>query len=525
MPQTSNSAPSVGPQGETAIIDSPSLPLSAEREPCMPSTRTIQSGVTAVIAQIRQAWPLIVALTGLWSYLYLILWTDLFSLRGSFNFDLLNIVSPWTVSTIGNGLGLLLCWRLARTQGPWLTSTHAAAGEAVLMMLAAALMLPLMIIDHGATEVLYYLGASLSGLGTSFAMATLALSLTRKPPFFSAIAICVSSLAGLVLCGGAVILLVPWAARLLTTLTPLALYFGLRRGTLSNVEADTTRASFPDEAPANPVSSPVSSSPRLSAPAFLAFLLVIGLSLGVIMATALASLVPQVAHFTFITVTLVVTLIMLMLLCLVREQSMKMLFAAAIMVITGSFMALIVLPGVPLASAVLHYAGFAWCTILAWYFSCLLAHQHNDASFAVAGIAAYQVGQAISCLFGNTVASHLQESQTAAFVSVGMIYLVLIVALVFFFRSESSHPSLGESDPSETSEQAATLLAQNVAWETLTPREQEIAQLIARGYDRKLIAETIVVSQETVKTHTKHIYQKLDVHSRRELIALLNREN
>ncbi|WP_295999694.1 hypothetical protein, partial [uncultured Adlercreutzia sp.] len=257
----------------------------------MPSTRTIQSGVTAVVAQIRQTWPLIVALTGLWGYLYLILWTDLFSLRGSFNFDLLNIVSPWTVSAIGNGLGLLLCWRLARTQGPWLTSAHAAAGEAVLMMLAAALMFPLMIIDHGATEVLYYLGASLSGLGTSFAMATLALSLTRKPPFFSAIAICVSSLAGLVLCGGAVILLVPWAARLLTTLTPLALYFGLRRGTLSNVEADTTRANFPEEAPANPVTSTASSSPRLSAPAFLAFLLVIGLSLGVIMATALASLV------------------------------------------------------------------------------------------------------------------------------------------------------------------------------------------------------------------------------------------
>lgn len=52
----------------------------------------------------------------------------------------------------------------------------------------------------------------------------------------------------------------------------------------------------------------------------------------------------------------------------------------------------------------------------------------------------------------------------------------------------------------------------------LTEREVEILSLLAQGRDGKFIAERYVLSYNTVKTHIKHIYQKLDVHSRQELI-------
>lgn len=54
----------------------------------------------------------------------------------------------------------------------------------------------------------------------------------------------------------------------------------------------------------------------------------------------------------------------------------------------------------------------------------------------------------------------------------------------------------------------------------LTERETEILCLLAKGRDGRFIAEQYVLSYNTVKTHIKHIYTKLDVHSRQELIDL-----
>ena len=43
-------------------------------------------------------------------------------------------------------------------------------------------------------------------------------------------------------------------------------------------------------------------------------------------------------------------------------------------------------------------------------------------------------------------------------------------------------------------------------------------QLIAAGFSNKQIADRLVVSVGTVKTHVKAIYRKLDVHSRTQAI-------
>ena len=55
----------------------------------------------------------------------------------------------------------------------------------------------------------------------------------------------------------------------------------------------------------------------------------------------------------------------------------------------------------------------------------------------------------------------------------------------------------------------------------LTTRELEILGQLARGRDGKFIEQELVLSYNTVKTHIKHIYQKLGVHSRQELLDLI----
>ena len=46
--------------------------------------------------------------------------------------------------------------------------------------------------------------------------------------------------------------------------------------------------------------------------------------------------------------------------------------------------------------------------------------------------------------------------------------------------------------------------------------------MLASGMGGKEIEQTCVISYNTVKTHVKHIYTKLDVHSQQELIDLIS---
>ena len=53
----------------------------------------------------------------------------------------------------------------------------------------------------------------------------------------------------------------------------------------------------------------------------------------------------------------------------------------------------------------------------------------------------------------------------------------------------------------------------------LSPREQEIVQLVAQGHPNKVIADALKVSEWTVSTHLRRIFAKLGVSSRAGLIA------
>ncbi|MFR3091955.1 MAG: response regulator transcription factor [Eggerthella lenta] len=54
------------------------------------------------------------------------------------------------------------------------------------------------------------------------------------------------------------------------------------------------------------------------------------------------------------------------------------------------------------------------------------------------------------------------------------------------------------------------------------PRETEVFDLLARGRSIPYVRDALVISRETAATHAKHVYAKLDVHSRQELIDLVH---
>jgi DNA-binding NarL/FixJ family response regulator len=54
----------------------------------------------------------------------------------------------------------------------------------------------------------------------------------------------------------------------------------------------------------------------------------------------------------------------------------------------------------------------------------------------------------------------------------------------------------------------------------LTEREREVFELIAQGLSNSEIAERLFLTDGTVKTHVKHIFEKLDARDRTQVVIL-----
>lgn len=164
--------------------------------------------------------------------------------------------------------------------------------------------------------------------------------------------------------------------------------------------------------------------------------------------------------------------------------------------------------------------------IILW---CLLAETSYDTKlpslllFSIA-LACTNGAQLLGTLIGYFNADTLKQSDILmTAVALVAIYLLFMVAL-FLFKDKSLKGEEGlsaqgiESPEPDLHERCETLAEAH----HFTPRESEIFVLLAQGYTIPAISEKLFVSENTVKSHVKSIYQKLDVHVRTELIELVN---
>ena len=52
----------------------------------------------------------------------------------------------------------------------------------------------------------------------------------------------------------------------------------------------------------------------------------------------------------------------------------------------------------------------------------------------------------------------------------------------------------------------------------LSDREMEVVRLITQGRSKREVGERLFVSENTVKAHVKHIYTKMGIHNKKELL-------
>jgi DNA-binding CsgD family transcriptional regulator len=144
------------------------------------------------------------------------------------------------------------------------------------------------------------------------------------------------------------------------------------------------------------------------------------------------------------------------------------------------------------------------------------------------GITISSLGMLAGGIIGNFVLVMQYDSKYSATIALAMVFIVLI--LMPPLHSELSaimknHVYLNQLSELPSAEQTDIIKMITII-ENLTERESEIAALLMQGRTYKMISAELYLSENTIKTHIKNIYSKLNVSNKTELInRLLERHN
>lgn len=126
---------------------------------------------------------------------------------------------------------------------------------------------------------------------------------------------------------------------------------------------------------------------------------------------------------------------------------------------------------------------------------------------------------------GDSAAADVQEAPTGEHADASVDELVGKAAANAGEAEDGAAARAAEKEPPApvplTIEERCAAIAERGK---LTKREAEILGMLARGRNRAYIEETLVVSRNTVNSHVKHIYAKLDIHSHQELLDIVEAE-
>ncbi len=122
----------------------------------------------------------------------------------------------------------------------------------------------------------------------------------------------------------------------------------------------------------------------------------------------------------------------------------------------------------------------------------------------------------IGGLFGEWIMAGVEGYQIfIAIFAVAVIFMVLSIIPWIFNKIEEFSKIYSEGDKSKTNMELFAKVFDDVK---LTQRETEIMELLLNGNSNKTIAAMLYMSENTLKTHNRNIYKKLNIKNRQELI-------
>ncbi|PFG17129.1 regulatory LuxR family protein [Propionicimonas paludicola] len=134
---------------------------------------------------------------------------------------------------------------------------------------------------------------------------------------------------------------------------------------------------------------------------------------------------------------------------------------------------------------------------------------------------AFRFGVTLAIIVG-TIFARMPQVATVALAPTFVVLIVVLGGFAMTMVRQEYAIHVITTGPPEASDLDA--MVDSVATEfQLSEREREIVALIGLGYSAAAVAEKLVISPHTVNTHVQHIYAKLGIHKRSELIAYLRR--
>ena len=189
-------------------------------------------------------------------------------------------------------------------------------------------------------------------------------------------------------------------------------------------------------------------------------------------------------------------------------------------------------------------------------FTCLMSYMVFRFGFSPVrafglGQAAYLLASAAAWWFGMLMADTLSGESSRFAVAAAMIAAIVLVFAFVFGDSdlkyiltwkhdgseEAPFPNAGTDEAEDPRSEvggsdfeyvAPRELSLHERIELIDPRfgissrEAEVMELFASGRSANWIAEELVISKNTVRSHLRSVYTKLDVHNRQELLDFLN---
>lgn len=174
----------------------------------------------------------------------------------------------------------------------------------------------------------------------------------------------------------------------------------------------------------------------------------------------------------------------------------------------------------------LFNTGYRFIELLVWGLCAHLAYTRKiEPAWIVAlNVGTWTLGRYIGFVGASAVLELAPDPASPSGITLVCLFALLITALFLASRNNLIEGWGLERVGNES--RSANLIRigceQIAARHKLSPREQEIFIAAAQGLTRAETAEALTISEETVKTHLKHIYRKLDIASKDELIALAN---
>lgn len=165
-------------------------------------------------------------------------------------------------------------------------------------------------------------------------------------------------------------------------------------------------------------------------------------------------------------------------------------------------------------------------TILAWVVLVRMAREWRvDVRDVFApGMAASFAGMLAGTMLGSVLVSFASLDGRAMGLLALACALTTMVALLFMLDDRSMQELLNADEERPSSPRRFSLRVSQVSADAgLTVRESQVLRLAAKGRTTRRIQEELEISEGTVNTHLAHIYRKLGVHDRQEMLDLLEK--